>query len=101
MTLESLIARIQSEWEPEVGFFWKIRQGDFQKAEFDRALASIAAVPAAQEVMPGRLVRLLWYAPIFMTWQVDRVREVGGDAAEYARATNKMLAEIERILEVP
>jgi hypothetical protein len=48
--------------------------------------------------IPPRLVSVLWYVPIFMEWQIDRVRENGGDIAEYTAAIAKFTAEIERIL---
>ena len=35
---------------------------------------------------PRRVVSLLWYIPLFMQWQVDRVRENGGDVPAYTRA---------------
>jgi hypothetical protein len=102
MTLENFIASIESEWEPEGGFFWSIRQGYFRQPDFDRALAKMVAVPSASsDLIPARLVSVLWYVPIFMHWQTERVKEGGGSASEYEVATNKMTAEVERILGVP
>ena len=48
-----------------------------------------------------RLVSVLWYVPISMEWQIDRVRENGGDIAEYMAAIATFTAEIQRILGVP
>jgi hypothetical protein len=102
MALENFIESIESEWEPEDGFFWKIRQGNFETAGVHRALSKFAAVPSlTDQPIPARLVSVLWYVPIFMEWQLDRVRENGGDTAEYMAAINKFTAEIERILGVP
>lgn len=102
MGLENFIASIESEWEPEAGFFWRIREGDFQKDEFERALQKFAAIPSASnQPVPARLVSVVWYVPIFMQWQVDRMRELRGDLAAYVTAVNKLTAEVERILGVP
>jgi hypothetical protein len=102
MALEKFIESIESEWEPETGFFWRIRQGDFRKDEFDRVFAKFAAVPGASvEPLPARLVSVLWYVPIFMQWQIDRVRDRGGDVPTYATAMNQLTAEVERVLGVP
>lgn len=102
MTLESFVVSIESEWEPEKGFFWSIRQGTFREDEFRRALAKFAAVPAASGgQVPARLVSVLWYAPLFMQWQRERVQEQSADMAAYTKAMNKLTAEVERILGVP
>jgi len=101
MPLEEFIASIESESEPETGFFWKIRQGDFRENDFSRALEKFAAVPSiAGELVPARLVSILWYVPIFMEWQTDRVRERGCSMAAYAAASTSLLNEVERILGV-
>ena len=100
--MENFIKDIESEWEAEEGFFWKVRQGDFEEAQAHRALSKITAVPGlTDQLIPRRLVSVLWYVPLFMEWQIDRVRANGGDIAEYTIAINKFTAEIERILGVP
>ena len=82
--------------EPEEGFFWKIRQGNFDKMEAHRAFSKIAAVPSlTDQPIPPRLGSVLWYVPIFMEWQVDRVRENGGEIAEYTAAIGTFTGEIE------
>jgi hypothetical protein len=102
MELKTLVANVESEWAPETGFFWRLRQGTFEPAALHRALSVVAAVPTPiDQEIPIRLVSVLWYIPIFMEWQTPRVREGGADMTEYAVATNKFIAEIERILGVP
>jgi hypothetical protein len=102
MTLENFIASIEVEWAPDTGFFWNIRQGSFRKEEFDRVLAKFAAVPSfSEKPIPGRLVSVVWYVPIFMEWQANRVRERGGDLPAYTTAMTKLTNEVERILGVP
>jgi len=102
MILGDFIPTIESEWEPETGFFWRIRQGHFRKEDFERVLAKFLAVPSvAAPMVPLRLVSTLWYVPIFMHWQCDRVREQGSDLAQYEVAMTKLTNEVERILGVP
>jgi hypothetical protein len=102
MALEDHISSIEFEWEQDRGFFWKIRQGIFDKAGFDRAHAKITAVPNANgEAFAARLVSLLWYIPIFMEWQRDRIKQNGGNIQEYNSSANALHAEVERILGVP
>lgn len=93
---------LESEWSPEDGFFWRIRQGEFAASDFDRALAKVSAICIREDaVLPRRLVSLLWYIPLFMQWQVERVQEKGGDMRAYVSAVTKMRNEVERLLGVP
>jgi hypothetical protein len=102
MMYEKEIESLESEWFPEDGFFWEIRQGRFNPDAFDRALAKIRMISIEENsAVPRRVVSLLWYIPLFMQWQADRVRESKGDVAAYARATTMMANEIERLLGVP
>jgi hypothetical protein len=92
----------ESEWSPENGFFWRIRQGHFANCEFERALGKISAISIAEESeIPRRLASLLWYIPLFMQWQTERVRKAGGDVEAYLKAVTSMTNEIERLLGVP
>ena len=100
--MENFIKSIESEWEAEEGFFWKVRQGNFEIAEGRRALSKVAAVPTlTDQAIPARLVSVLWFVPLFLEWQVDRVRENGGNVAEYKVLIDRFFAGIERILGVP
>jgi hypothetical protein len=58
----------------------KIRQGTFAKSEFERALFRTAAIPSlTDQVPPPRLVSVLWHVPLFMSCQVEGIREAGGN----------------------
>ncbi|HSN93123.1 MAG TPA: hypothetical protein VLS93_17970 [Anaeromyxobacteraceae bacterium] len=102
MTFEREIELLESEWSADDGFFWRIRQGRFEPAEFRRALQKLASLSIAAEAqLPRRVVSLLWYIPPFMQWQAERVRQNRGDTAAYAKAITAMTNEIERLLGVP
>lgn len=102
MNYKEAISMIEFEWQPEHGFFWNIRQGLFSEVEFTRALNKVSSISIPDEAdLPKRLVSLLWYIPIFMHWQIERVGESGGDIAAYVKAITKMSNEIERLLGVP
>lgn len=102
MTYEREIAALEYEWSPDEGFFWRIRQGQFSPACFEVALKKTMDISVPEDAeLPRRLVSILWYIPVFMHWQIDRVRENGGDEVAYQRAIGLMTAEIERVLGVP
>jgi hypothetical protein len=102
MSYEKEIEMLEQEWMPDSGFFWQIRQGCFVADEFNRALKKVSSVSIHEDAdVPLRLVSLLWYIPLFMQWQVERVSENGGDMIAYENATTTMTNEIERLLGVP
>jgi hypothetical protein len=102
VTYEQQIELLESEWSPDDGFFWCVRQGQFDSAVYQRALKKISTISIAEDAqLPRRVVSLLWYIPLFMQWQVDRVRENGGDTIAYSRAITAMTNEVERLLGVP
>jgi hypothetical protein len=46
MALADFIQKVESEWQPDTEFFWKIRHGIFDKSDFNRALSQVASVPS-------------------------------------------------------
>ncbi len=102
MSYEKEIDALESEWSPEDGFFWRVRQGHFNPNDFERALKKLATITMAEDAdVPRRLVSLLWYIPLFMQWQVERVQENKGDVNAYMAAITKMTNEVERVLGMP
>jgi hypothetical protein len=103
LNYEKEIRELESEWSPDDGgFFWHLRQGHFADDEFRRAHERIAAMTIASDKdVPLRLVSLLWFIPIFMQWQTERVRERGGDVTAYGKAIAVMTNEVQRLLGVP
>lgn len=102
MSHESEIQSLESEWSAADGFFWKVRQGVFDPDDFQRALGKLTSMSFHdEEALPRRVVSLLWFIPIFLHWQIDRVREAGGDMAAYSKAVTMMTNEVERLLGVP
>jgi hypothetical protein len=102
MSYETEILALESEWSPEGGFFWEVREGHFEPVAFERALGKVRSIVIEEDaVVPRRVVSLLWYIPLFMHWQVERVRERGGDVVAYVGAITTMTNEVERLLGVP
>jgi len=102
MNFENAVAELGSFWEPDDGVFWQLRQGNFIEPEMKRFVAWLGRFEVEDDAaLPRRLVSLLWYAPLFMQWQIERVREAGGDVPAYSTAIMEVSNELERILGVP
>jgi hypothetical protein len=101
VTNEQAILTVESLWQPGSGFLWQLRQGRFDAPEFERALDTLSRLSLGGDRLPRRLVSLIWYIPLVMHWQTQRIQEEGGDAEAYVRAVAAMTNEVERILGVP
>jgi len=100
--LHSLVSRLEHEWDYDLGFFGPLRRGSFDRSSLESLLEILEAAAVEQsESINRRLVSLLWYMPLFMQWQRDRVKELGGDLAEFDAATNHVQSIVERLLGVP
>jgi len=101
MSFEREIALLETELE-DTGFFSRLREGIFDPAEFDRALRKLSSISIREDdLLPRRLVSILWYLPLLMTWQIERIRDRGGDVAAFQRATIQATNVVEQLLGVP
>lgn len=92
---------LEDAWEIEIGFLAQLRDGIFNEtlyAEFLQALKEIRV--EEEELLPRRLVTLLWYIPQFMEWQTERVADTISEE-KYLLKRGLVENELERILGVP
>ncbi|HTV42881.1 MAG TPA: hypothetical protein VMF08_20110 [Candidatus Sulfotelmatobacter sp.] len=103
MNNEELITLIEAEWDLDNGFFGKLRQGQFDWECYLRCrdiLDRIRCEAGQGENISRRLVSLVWYIPLFMGWQTERVKG-SVDDQEYQKAANEFQTKIQEILGVP
>jgi hypothetical protein len=97
-----IIENLEREWDFDTGFFGLLRQGKFDAAGLNRLVDTLSVISFLDhELINRRAVSLLWYIPLFMRWQRERVEKNGGDVAELEKATNRVQALVETILGVP
>jgi len=102
MNLDSVIANLEAEWALESGFLGRIRGGNFDAELLDRLVRVLEGIDAHPDTeMNRRLVSLLWYMPLFMHWNGERIQSAGGDLIEFDKAANRIESAVERILGVP
>ncbi len=103
MNNEELIALIEAEWDLDNGFFGRLRQGQFDPAGHSRckqALDRVRREVRNADTISRRLVSLVWYIPLFMSWQTERVKG-SVQAQEYERVANEIQKIVQEILGVP
>jgi hypothetical protein len=102
MDINEIITKLEYEWELENGFLGELRQGHFNEGAYDRFVNFMNFIDCAdQEMLPRRLISLIWYIPIFMNWQKERCIENGLAETRYTEAVNEITNIIEQILGVP
>ena len=68
-------ARLDELWDLDNGFFWKLRDGEFNQGAYEELCQVLRAIPKNVESYPVSTIKLLWKIPHFMTTQQDRVTE--------------------------
>lgn len=100
---EQWIRMLEAQWSKPDGFLGKAREGIFdeqQAEDFIKQLADIRLSPS-DPVIERRLVALVWYIPIFLGWQEERIAERGNQAAAFRRMQNRVNVLVEEILGIP
>jgi len=102
MNINHVLCVLEQEWDFEDGFLGRLRCGEFEVAGLHRLLAVLETISLNDsEDINRRLVSLLWYMPLFMEWQKERVQEEGGDRLALENAINQVQTQVERLLGVP
>lgn len=98
---DKVIEQLDAEWAMD-GFFGRVRQGDFDDARAQAVLALLRGFRVEHEdLVPQRLVALLWYMPSFLEWQTERVEQRGGSRSGYERFTTEVMNALEEALGTP
>lgn len=100
--LAAIIRRLEALWDLPDGYFFRLRQGDYDPAGADAVIEVLRSIPVEDDVLlPRRLVSLTWWMPTFMEWQEERVAEKGGDVEALARDATRVRNLLDEILGVP
>lgn len=102
MELQKEIDLLVKEWDRPDGFFGQLREGHLDKAGIERVADILDSIRLNDNVpINKRIISLIWYIPLFMEWQKERVEESGEDMREFEEAINRLQSIVEDILGVP
>lgn len=100
MTLSEAIDQLEAQWSDEQGFLFQIRMGRFDLAKAEDLVLTIEQIEATDaSSVPRRAVSLLWYLPLFLGWQRERIDPKYW--GELDRVITSVTNQLERILGVP
>jgi hypothetical protein len=96
-----LIADLESEYELETGFVGQIRTGHFDAVARARLMRLVESIDLGEaEAVDRRVVALLWYLPLVLTWNAPRFDDEGLRSA-IRETSDRVTAELERIFGIP
>jgi hypothetical protein len=102
MIPKTVIEDLENEWNQTNGFLGNLRRGIFDSTRAERLIKTLEDVKIeAGEMLDQRFVSLVWFIPLFVTWQQDRVLENGGDIKQFTAVADQLTTLVERILGVP
>jgi|SRR5665213_478292 len=97
---KNLIAELEAAYDLDEGFLGLLRGGHFDSLARDRFLHLLEGVDlGTSAVIDRRLVALLWYVPLFMQWQQERLDDE--EKSYLLAAIDQVTNQLERILGVP
>src|ERR1700761_5158348 len=99
MITQKQLTELDASWEIGVGFLGKLRDGRFDDKLYENFMRLLENINFEGDTVPKRAVSLLWYIPLFMEWQKERL--TSRPTNEYNKIKTKIESELERILGVP
>lgn len=101
MNTETLIQKLELNWDSN-GFLDSVRRGNFDSIAGQAFLDLLKGISIPDdELVPKRLLSLLWYLPSFLEWQKERIEEVSGRQTEYGHFVTEVQNVLEAVLGVP
>ena len=102
MDIQQIVELLEKEWGSPDGFLSLLREGVFDRTGFERFEQVLKSIHLDnRKPFDRRFVALTWYAPVFMSWQRERVEENGGQVDELEVAITKIQNLVEELLGVP
>ena len=94
-----LVAALEAAYDLDEGFLGLLRGGHFDSLARDHFLQLLRSIDLETETLDRRLVGLLWYVPLFMQWQLERLDDE--EQVALRAAVDQVTNQLERILGVP
>jgi hypothetical protein len=101
MNTSELIQNLEAAWDTG-GFLELVRRGTYEEPAGKAFLSLLRSISIDDsDLVPKRLLSLLWYLPSFLEWQKERVADVGSDAEAYSRFVTEVHNILEDVLGFP
>ncbi|GAU65974.1 hypothetical protein SSP35_02_03430 [Streptomyces sp. NBRC 110611] len=96
-----LMHALDEAWDPDTGFLGKLRDGIFDRAAGAEYVQLLGRVAPFDGMVDSELVRLIWFAPMFTEWQIDRAARTEEEKLELSRISDRIQEKVMEIIGVP
>jgi hypothetical protein len=101
MTINDVRERLEAAWDDD-GFLGKLREGNFDVAASAEFLVLLKEIRLDDNALvPKRMLSLIWYIPLFLQWQEERVANKCVDKVTYRKFVTAVVNILEEVLGVP
>lgn len=93
---------LDQEWDPDIGVLGRAREGLFDASHGEKFVSKLQTLKLPEgESINRRLVSLLWFIPLFLSWQQERVGENGGNVDAFQNFSGRVEGIVMEILGMP
>lgn len=101
MDINEVISILDQAWSDQ-GFLGRLREGLFTVEDGDRFLSFLRSIDITEDsLLPKRFMSLMWYLPLFLRWQLERVQKHSGHSVAFDDFITKVDNTLEQVLGVP
>ncbi|MFF7020915.1 hypothetical protein ACFY97_07840 [Streptomyces klenkii] len=98
----AVLEALDFAWDADSGVLGKLRSGVYDAELGAKYIELLEGIEIADgESLHPDFVRLVWFAPLFSEWQLERVAENGGDQSEAHGFADLVRERLMGILGVP
>jgi hypothetical protein len=98
---QELLTALGEAWDMDNGFLGKLRSGVFDEPAGLEYVSLLRAIPPVGENVNSELVRLIWFAPQFIVWQIDRASKDERDTERIQGIADQVHEAVVDILGIP
>ncbi|SFT75459.1 hypothetical protein SAMN04487904_107161 [Actinopolyspora lacussalsi subsp. righensis] len=98
---DDLLEALEYAWNGESGFLRKLRSGLFDPEAGEAYVALLSRIPPIDNIVDSRLIQLIWFAPTFMEWRIERATKSPDEADKLRRIASRAHEALVAILGVP
>nr|WSZ95359.1 hypothetical protein OH820_06570 [Streptomyces sp. NBC_00857] len=99
--MDELLELLDEAWDEESGFLGKLRSGKFDPDAGEAYVALLSRIPPIGETVEARLVQLIWFAPMFIEWQLGRAAKSEDELRQLTRIATQVHEAVSNILGIP
>lgn len=99
--MEDLLDLLDMAWDDESGFLGKLRSGQFDLGAGEAYVKLLSRVPQPGNMIDARLVKLIWFAPMFIEWQMERAAVGADETRQLTRIATEVHEAVANVLGTP